>query len=609
MFRVSRLGTTEQSRYCSPLLSEQNWHHSLERNNFSGAEIRLRDYQDHRHTFTTFISTALDTVVPLQAMPITFLITAENSNVQDDIARQLALALRGLGVSTCEIISVRDIQSNNLNQAFCISLLEMDKPFLYGIEEEGFLAIKAVFQCASGMLWLTRGGAEPATRPEVGLITGFARSLRSENSLFRFVELALEEKSSARAAVKHILSVYRQNLFASEDDIEFEYMEKDGILNINRIAEARKLNDIINSKLIKQNVEMKKLQQPPEKGVTLTIGSPGLLDTLQFIDDTSVQQPLESDEVEIEVKATGVNFKDILIAMGQLPGNALGSECSGIITRLGHGVPRAELQAGDRVCCLAAGSYKTRVRTCAAAVAKIPEDLAFASAAGLPLIFCTAYYALIELAHLKKGESVLINSGAGGVGQAAIQLAMMLDAKIYVTVSSEKKKRLLIDLYHLPEDRFLSSIAELFAEEAKRVANGFDVILNSRSGKELRSSWACVAPLGRFIEIGKKDIEDYENLPMFPFSRNVLFASVDLAVVYKSKTLLGSLMNSVMDLVAAKKITVPRPLNVYRSSELQEAFRYLQGGKNTGKTVVEMHGDDLVPVIHTTLRFDMRQKD
>lgn len=606
MFRVSHLGTTEQSRYCSPLLSEQNWHHSLERNNFSGTEIRLRDYQDHRHTFTTFISTALDTVVPLQVMPTTFLITAENSDVQNDIARQLAL---GLGVSTCEIISVRDIQSNNLNQAFCIFLLEMDKPFLYGIEEEGFLAIKAVFQCASGMLWITRGGGEPATRPEVGLITGFARSLRSENSLFRFVELALEEKTSVRAAVKHILSVYRQSLFASEDDIESEYMEKDGILNINRIAEARKLNDRINSKLIKQNVEMKKLQQPPEKGVTLTIGSPGLLDTLHFIEDTSAQQPLESDEVEIEVKATGVNFKDILIAMGQLPGNALGSECSGIITRLGHGVPRAELQAGARVCCLAAGSYKTRVRTCAAAVAKIPEDLDFASAAGLPLIFCTAYYALIELAHLKKGESVLINSGAGGVGQAAIQLAMMLDAKIYVTVSSEKKKRLLIDLYHLPEDRFLSSTAELFAEEAKRVANGFDVILNSRSGKELQSSWACVAPLGRFIEIGKKDIEDYENLPMFPFSRNVLFASVDLAVVYKSKTLLGSLMNSVMDLVAAKKITVPRPLNVYRSSELQEAFRYLQGGKNTGKTVVEMHGDDPVPVIHTTLRFDMRQKD
>lgn len=605
MLRISHQGTPEQSRYLSPLLSEQDWHHHLEQNNFAGAQIRLRDYQDHRHTFTTFISTAIETAVPLVVMPTTFLITADYSDVQHEIASKLAVELRGLGVSISEITSVRDIQSYNLNQVFCISLLEMDNSFLYNIEEEDFLAIKAVYQCASGMLWLTRGGGESATIPEVGLITGFARSLRSENHQFRFVELALEEETSAIAAVKHILSVYQQNFMAVQEDLESEYMEKDGVLHINRVAEARQINDSIRSKLATQNVEMKKLKQSPERALTLTIGSPGLLDTLQFVDDTSIERPLEPDEVEIEVKAAGVNFKDILIAMGQLPGKVLGLECSGIITRLGQDVSTAELQAGDRVCCLANGSFKTRVRAYAAAVAKIPENLEFHSAAGLPIIFCTAYYALIELAHLKRGESVLIHSGAGGVGQAAIQLAMMLDAKIYVTVSSEKKKTLLIDLYNIPEDRFLSSTAEIFAEEAKKVTNGFDVILNSRSGKELRASWACIAPFGRFIEIGKKDIEDYESLSMSPFSKNVLFASVDLGVVQTSKPLTRRLMNSVFGLMAAKKIHVPQPLNVYRSSELQEAFRYLQSGKNTGKTVVEMHGEDLVPVRHTDLRLDM----
>lgn len=231
---------------------------------------------------------------------------------------------------------------------------------------------------------------------------------------------------------------------------------------------------------------------------------------------------------------------------------------------------------------------------------KIPDDMSFGFAASLPVVFCTAYYALVHVAHLKQGESILIHSAAGGVGQAAIQLALMLNADIHVTVGNEEKKRLLMDLYKIPEDHFFSSRSESFAEEIMRMTGGIDVVLNSLSGGKLRSSWSCIAPFGRFVEIGRRDTEDNECLPMSPFYQKVVFASVDISVVFqKSKSLIGELMDSVMTLVSHNHLRGPQPLHVYKTSELEKAFRYLQGGKNTGKTVVEFLGDDIVPVCFT----------
>jgi NADPH:quinone reductase-like Zn-dependent oxidoreductase len=590
-------GTAEQNRYWGPLLSDHQWHYALEKANFSGAAICLPDYRDHRHTFSTIISTAKDTRSVSRNFPNTVIITEETSSVQSRIALQTRSQLQELGVLNCEIVSPQEIQSQDLTRVFCIYLLELDQNFLYEIQEYGFQNFKAATRSASGILWLTRGGGEFASRPQVGLVTGLGRSLRSENSHLKFVELALEESSSIADVVQHITKVYQKTLITPSEEIESEYMEKDGKLHINRVVEANDLNDKIHSKVAPQKAELQRLQKTPEVALKLTISSPGLLDTLQFVDDRSVERELLVEQVEIEVKAIGVNFKDIMIAMGQLPANSLGLECSGIITRVGDEVIKSQLKPGDRVCCVAEGAYKTLARTHAAAVSKIPNDMSFSLAAAIPVVFCTAYYAIIHLANLKKDESILIHSGAGGVGQAAIQLAKMLKANIYVTVGNEEKKKLLMDLYHIPEDHFFSSRNERFAEKLKKITGGVDVVLNSLSGERLRQSWNCIAPFGRFIELGKSDIQNNESLPMSPFSQNVLFASVDLSLILKkSKSLMKQLMTSVMNLVIEKQIHTPQPLRVCKASEVEEAFRFLQNGKHSGKTVVELHENDIVPV-------------
>ncbi|CAG8974817.1 hypothetical protein HYALB_00000431 [Hymenoscyphus albidus] len=276
---------------------------------------------------------------------------------------------------------------------------------------------------------------------------------------------------------------------------------------------------------------------------------------------------MDVDEVEIAVKAVGVNFRDILIALGQLPEHTLGSECAGIVTRVGDAV-KGQFKIGDRVVCAMKGAYRTYV------------------------------------AHIQKGESVLIHAGAGGFGQASIQLAKMSGAVIYVTVSTRVKKRLLMDLYDIPEDNFFSSRTLALKDGIMKQTGGrgVDVVINSLTGDALRYSWECLAPFGRFIEVGKRDIlapsvSALGGLPMSPFSKNVTFASVDLILICQMRPdLYKDFITSVIDLAKSEKITTPQPLTVYKVSKAEDAFRLMQSGKHSGKLVLEFDDNDRVRV-------------
>lgn len=379
---------------------------------------------------------------------------------------------------------------------------------------------------------------------------------------------------------------------------ESDYVQRGDMIYISRVRDAKLLNNQVWSRLRRPEPEMLPFLSADARALTLTIASPGLLDSLRFIDDNTLALPLGPSEVLIKAKATGVNFKDIMVAMGQLPEKVLGQECSGIIHSVGSRV--RDLEVGDRVCCLVGGAYKTYVRCHISAVSKIPDHYSFTSAAALPVVYCTAYYSLFNIGRLKKGESILIHSAAGGVGQAAITLAQSIGADLYLTVSTEEKKSLLMETYGIPSDRFFSSRNTSFALGIKRLTHGrgVDLVLNSLSGDFLKASWECIAPLGRFVEIGKRDIESHARLSMSPFARNVTFASVDLGVVAtQAKPLMQEIMTSVMALATEGKIRPPEPLHIYTGSRLEEAFRYLQSGKNTGKTIIEFHDQDVVPIM------------
>ena len=432
----------------------------------------------------------------------------------------------------------------------------------------------------------------------MALVNGFANTLRSENRELTFITLALDANSAKATMAAYVVQVLR-----TAENGDSHYVQRGDMMCISRVHDAKSINDQVWSRLRQPEPEMKHFVSEKPRALTLTISSPGLLDTLRFIDDTTFSLPLGPSEVLIKVKATGVNFKDIMVAMGQLPEKFLGQECSGIIHSVGSRVQ--DMRAGDRVCCLAGGAYKSYVRSHISAVSKIPADYSFASAAALPVVYCTAYHALYNIGRLKKCESILIHSAAGGVGQAAITLAQSIGADIYMTVGSEDKKALLMQTYGISSDRFFSSRNTSFALGVRRMTHGrgVDLILNSLFGDLLKASWECIAPLGRFVEIGKRDIESHARLSMSPFATSVTFASVDLGVVAtQAKPLMQEIMRSVMALVAEGNIRPPQPLHIYDCSRIEEAFRYLQGGKNTGKTIIEFHDQDMVPVCNRQIR-------
>lgn len=241
------------------------------------------------------------------------------------------------------------------------------------------------------------------------------------------------------------------------------------------------------------------------------------------------------------------------------------------------------------------GCMRTYPRSNQWAVVKIADSLSFEEACAVikPACTpaCTSWQSLIEVARLQKGEKVLIHPAAGATGQLAIQIAQMVNAEVFATVGHERKKQLLMDLYNVPADHILYSRDISFASGILRVTEGYgvDVVLNSLVGELLSASWECIAPHGRFVEIGKADINANSALPMSHFAKNVSFAAVDLRYIFLHRQDIAKrMLDNVMKLAGDGHISHPKPLHVYDVCAVEDAFRYFQSGKNTGRTVTRV---------------------
>jgi NADPH:quinone reductase-like Zn-dependent oxidoreductase len=378
--------------------------------------------------------------------------------------------------------------------------------------------------------------------------------------------------------------------------VDNSFFESNGIIHINSIIEANYMNTAISNRMTQPVAQPAKFGGDPNRALKLYVGSPGLLDTLQFDDDPVYDLPLQEDEVEFRVKACGLNFLDIMVSLGQVIGEDLGAEASGVVTRTG---PKSSFKVGDRVCGIAHGTMGTFARVKEFALAKMADNFSWTSASSLPVVYATAYTALYDTANIQKGETVLIHAAAGGVGQACIQLAQLRGAEVYATVGSIEKRELLESTYAIPRDHILSSRDLTFAQGIKRMTmgRGVDVIVNSLSGAGLRASWECIAPFGRFVEVGKVDVYSSARLNMEKFKNNVSFEFVDLSyMIDEDQPRFKRILEDVMRLWREGGITGLKPVQVYPFSKIRDAYRYMQSGAHSGKIVLEPHDEDEVPV-------------
>ncbi|KAL8936336.1 MAG: hypothetical protein Q9216_004984 [Gyalolechia sp. 2 TL-2023] len=582
------------------LLRPDQWQDVLVKTLHTGTDVWIPDStSDDSHVMSMMITTAEEKPSASNNPKVT-IVVSKASTIQAKVASRVVSSLGAATTSVCEVQSMQDLQIGDSSGTSCVFLLDMEATFLRDTREADFAAFKKIISSCKGVLWVSRGGGKRAPLPETGLITGLGRNILSESWDTKFIELSLEIDSPVARMTDHVTKVISIGLCSNNEDSESEFREQNGRLHIGRVVPIEDLNQMVISKTTIRAPKLQRLGQSPGRALALTIESPGLLETLHFKDDPAFLKPLADDEVEIKVRATGMNFKDVVIAMGQLAGDTLGYECAGTITRAGR---LSDFQLDDRVCCCTTtGAYKTFARAHATSVAKIPEHVSYSHAAAVPLVFCTAHYSLISVARLQAGESVLIHSAAGGVGQAAVMIAKQVQATIYATVSTEEKKTFLIDRYQIPESHIFSSRTRQFAETVMQMTGGVDVVLNSLSGELLRASWSCVAPFGRFVELGKSDINSREGLPMSPFNMNVTFASVDLGMVMNhNKAVMASTLKAVMTYWGNPDLQLgASSLNVYKSSEIEQAFRKMQSGTSIGKIVIEMDDASVVPVAPTS---------
>jgi len=293
-------------------------------------------------------------------------------------------------------------------------------------------------------------------------------------------------------------------------------------------------------------------------------------------------------EVEIRIEAAGLNFADVMGAMGMLPSATaeslrFGLECSGRVVAIGPGVEN--LTVGQEVIAFGPGSLGSHVITAAEFVAPKPEKLSFVEAASIPVVFMTVYYALNKLVRLGHDERILIHTAAGGTGLAAIQMARVLQAEIFATAGSEEKRAYLqsIGIDHVMDSRSLS-----FADDVmdKTGGQGIDVVLNTLTGDARTRSLELLAPYGRFVELSKRDI--YLNTQMPPLRRSVSYASVDLpGMAQERPALLGALLREVMQLFEMG-VFHPLPVRVFAANDIRTAFQLMAQAKHIGKVVIDM---------------------
>lgn len=433
------------------------------------------------------------------------------------------------------------------------------------------------------------------------MVIGFARSLRTENASLSFVTLDLDHRNQlSDHLIGDTISRVFKLTFGSDAPgplADSEFLEEDGVLKIPRIVENQSKDEYVAHETHPPVPESQPFVQTG-RPLALRIGQVGHIDSIYFDDDRSLKSELGSDEVEIAIKSIGMNFQDIMITLGQVPYNKeIGVECSGVVTAVGSNV--TDMCPGTRVCCLASGTYANFVQVPRLLVAKIPESLGFAQAASIPIIFCTARYALSDIGRLSEGESVLIHAAAGGVGQAAIMLAQEAKAEVFVTVGTQNKKDLIIQTYGIPESHIFSSRDTSFHQELMAMTGqkGVDVVLNSTSGEILRQSWQCLATHGRFIEIGKRDLAQNSKLDMEKFLDCASFSGVDLWVLGQTKPqIFQRILFDVIKMYESNVIHLVNPVTVYPVSEIQQAMRQMQNGKHTGKIIIEAGADDVVQV-------------
>ncbi|WP_454561929.1 type I polyketide synthase [Mycobacterium haemophilum] len=334
----------------------------------------------------------------------------------------------------------------------------------------------------------------------------------------------------------------------------------------------------------------------------LVIDDPGRLDTLT-LRERDIPEPGPNDVV-VRVHAAGLNFADVMRAMGFFLNSPttpveLGNECTGTVAAVGSAV--RTVAVGDRVVCIAVDCFGTHALADADLVFRLPPSLTDAEAAAAPVVYTTAVYSLEHLARPQQGARILIHSASGGTGLACYEVAKQLGLEVFATAGSPAKRQYLRErgIHHVMDSRSLT-----FAAEVLELTNGegVDIVVNSLSGAALETNLRALASDGTLLELGKRDIYADGQLPLGQFKKRLTVTAVDIAgLKVERPALYAEVFHDVMERLARGTLP-PLPTQIYPLAEAQSVFRHMAAGdQHIGKLVLDTTADADVDILPDTV--------
>lgn len=511
----------DDGRPDEPYVSVERWDSELKAAGFTGVETAVYDAEEPYQYCAAIVSQPLITIDNSRDVKrVVVLFNQPNSGVGELVSTKL----QDSGYDICQ----RSLDDSLPEGVDIVSVLDLETPFFQDINEARFTSFQTMLRSMQGqkLLWLTRPSQISCADPSRALSIGMARTIRSELNIPYFT---LEVDSSDKNFGDLVCKTFA-HIEASEDTESLlpdrEYAVDQGKIKIGRYTPYALQRQLCGPEAMNSNDFGIKIR-------TLNIRKLGLLESLRWT-QTEGPKAIAEDHVEIKTRSIGLNFRDVVFAMGIIRSESetipLGLEMAGVISRVGPN--GGNFKIGDRVMAISAnGCIATRAAIPSSLAIKIPEALSFEAAATMPICFATAIRSLIDVGQLGQGQSVLIHSSAGGVGHAAIQICKLLGAEIFVTAGNEEKVQYLTDSMGIARSHIFDSRSEGFVSGlmAQTGGRGADLVLNSLSGDLLHASWKCVAKFGKMIELGKRDLMEHGQLDMQTFLANRSYCCVDIA--------------------------------------------------------------------------------
>ncbi|KAL8646874.1 MAG: hypothetical protein Q9226_006676, partial [Calogaya cf. arnoldii] len=520
-------------RINEPYISGKRWETELRNAGFDGLDAIVHDGFLNNNMIAIPVPTRTEhkRITVLRGKPETYTLEIENG-----------LRKAGYVIDYCTID-----HCPTPNQDI-VSLLDISELFLDSVDESNFNSFRkfvaSIKSC--GVLWVTGAAQINCQDPRYGLILGLARTIRNEFSI-DFATLEMDHfDEQCDTVVCKVLRRFHDRTGDPDFTYAMEWAYSEGDVKISRYHWISVIEELL---------------EPHRQSslIRLDIDKPGLTNTLHWKwVDTKL---LKGDEVEVDVRAVGLNYR-----------------------------------VGDRVMCNSGGCFTSVVTASENLCARIPDNLSFVEAATMPIVYCTVIHCLLDVAKMQPGNTILIHSACGGVGLAALQLCQANGVEIYCTVGNAEKVNYLVERHGIPRNRIFSSRDETFFPnimEATR-GKGTDIVLNSLSGELLHVSWKCVAEFGIMVDIGKRDFQGKAVLAMDHFEANRSYAGIDLSqisldrpskiqrqVLYpnshsQADSKAHSLLSRTMELFRQDSIKPIRPIKIFGADSIEDAFRYMQ---------------------------------